>query len=1400
MADDDVVWVPILPSLRGFASQLRTGTERSAREAGEAAGDALARGIESRQGAVEKATEKVAKAQDKVADAAGKVRVAEQQLDDLRSRGNATAAQIAAAEERVEAARRRNVQATRDAERASRSLEEANDALTRAQRESNDAVEAGPGALRRLGDVAGGATNQLKTLAVAAAGVAAAVGVGVNKAMEREAGNDLLAAQLGASPELAKEYGEVAGRLYAGAWGDSMEDVNAAVVSVASTFVTAGSEGEASLEKITANAMDFAKVFGVDVNEAVMSASQLVENGLAANSTEAFDLMTAAFQRVPAAMREELPDLMNEYGTNFRALGLTGEEAMGMLVAASRNGAIELDKTGDALKEFTLLGSDMSKSSVEAYETIGLNAEEMSRKVASGGPGAREALQSVADGLLGIEDPLTRANTAIALFGTPLEDLSVDQIPQFLESLSTGADEMIGFEGAMADASETVNDNMLTQMESWGRSIENNFVGLIGEDVMPILGDFTSSLEENEGSMLATVAGMTGFGGALAGFEQAQGVFASVKDGVTSLKDTAVSAKESIQSGWESTKAAASWVKTKAQAAIDAAKTAGSWVAAQARIAAGWVATGARATGSFLVTAASASAHAAGTAASWIAAQARAGIGWAAMAARATGAFILTAASATTNAAIVAAQWVAANTRAAASFVATRVAMLAGAAATAAVTAAQWLLNAALNANPIGLVIAALVALGVGLKMAWDHSETFRSIVMGAWDGIRAAASFAWDVILRPIFDAFVNGLRVVGDAGLWLWHNAIQPAFDGIGAAASLVWNSVVSPVFESMKSGVALVGTAFETAAGWIGQVWDRVRGFAAVPIKFVIEQIYNKGIVAAWGKVAGWLGIDPLEEYRPEWLGQFRDGGVLPGYSPNRDNLRFVSTDGSAAIDLGGGESILRPEVAKAVGPGWVQGVNAAARKGPDAVRQYLGGFAGGGIVESITAIAAREFPGLSVSSSYRNTNDLHGQGKAVDLSDQYSGGPSTPLMQAAARYFYERYGSRLAELIHWPLNGWENIDEGRPFNFGEPTNSQHTDHLHVASHEPLGEPGEGGNWFTNAIGRAVGWLRERVAGAFDAIMDPIGNAIPSFGDSPLGRLPKSAFDTMRSTVRDWLLGKADENEGSGNATPGSGPARDQIREAMAAYGWDTGPQWDAVDFIAQRESGYDPLARNPSSGAFGIPQFLGSTKDQYLPDENPNPRIQGDAMARYIRDRYGDPLEARRHWEEHGWYDDGGLAVGRGALWKNVLEPERVLDPAQTAAFESLVPNLVTLADGFRGGFADIPGGSEFADFLLQLPAQIAEEQGRDVLDFFGAGKLGDVIFADPASPETAGLGTVDAPADTDGEDGGGGGAPAPTGPLVVIEQLVVDNVQEAANAMSREARRLVRSDVMLGGWA
>jgi phage-related protein len=55
-------------------------------------------------------------------------------------------------------------------------------------------------------------------------------------------------------------------------------------------------------------------------------------------------------------------------------------------------------------------------------------------------------------------------------------------------------------------------------------------------------------------------------------------------------------------------------------------------------------------------------------------------------------------------------------------------------------TAAQWALNVAMNANPIGLVVAGIAALVAGVVWAWNTFEGFRKAVYIVWEFLKAFA------------------------------------------------------------------------------------------------------------------------------------------------------------------------------------------------------------------------------------------------------------------------------------------------------------------------------------------------------------------------------------------------------------------------------------------------------------------------------------------------------------------------------------------------------------------------------------------------------------------------------------------------------------------------------------
>jgi hypothetical protein len=69
----------------------------------------------------------------------------------------------------------------------------------------------------------------------------------------------------------------------------------------------------------------------------------------------------------------------------------------------------------------------------------------------------------------------------------------------------------------------------------------------------------------------------------------------------------------------------------------------------------------------------------------------------------------------------------------------------------------------------------------------------------------------------------------------------------------------------------------------------------------------------------------------------------------------------------------------------------------------------------------------------------------------------------------------------------------------------------------------------------------------------------------------------------------------------------------------------------------ESGWNHLAENPSSGAYGIPQSLPANKmASEGKDWKTNPATQIKWGVKYIKLRYGSPCDAYNHFKLKNWY--------------------------------------------------------------------------------------------------------------------------------------------------------------------
>jgi phage-related protein len=191
---------------------------------------------------------------------------------------------------------------------------------------------------------------------------------------------------------------------------------------------------------------------------------------------------------------------------------------------------------------------------------------------------------------------------------------------------------------------------------------------------------------------------------------------------------------------------------------------------------------------------------------------------------------------------------------------------------------AQAILNGAMLLNPIGLVVVAVAALAAALVYAWNNSETFRAVVMGAWQGIQSAASAAWG-FLQGVFAALVTATQAVGQAAVWLWQTVFVPAgagiaaaFTAIGTAATWLWSNVLQPVFDAIGLAARILVAIIVTVlvAPWL--IAFNLLGMAATWLWTNAIQPAFAAIQAFLGTVWAWIDANVFQPIGVAlaWLG--------------------------------------------------------------------------------------------------------------------------------------------------------------------------------------------------------------------------------------------------------------------------------------------------------------------------------------------------------------------------------------------------------------------------------------------------------------------------------------------------------------------------------------------------
>lgn len=666
--------------------------------------------------------------------------------------------------------------------------------------------------------------------------------------------------------------------------------------------------------------------------------------------------------------------------------------------------------------------------------------------------------------------------------------------------------------------------------------------------------------------------------------------------------------------------------------------------------------------------------------------------------------------------------------------------------ATLAWAAAQWLLNAALLANPIGIVVVAL-ALLVGaivylatqtrfFQIIWSATWNFIKVVSVAiWNGMRAAALAIWGAMLASwrficramgiVFRAVWTGIRIFAQAvwtgmlivgrilwgamraswgffagamrntfvavwrgirafgtGTWramlivgraLW-GAMNASWRAILGAMRTVWSAVWRGILavgrsvwralsSSLKSVLNAMLAAFRGAINGIRIVWNRLRGIVAAPVKFFVNTVYNNGLRKAWNNTAGKIpGVPDLPAAR---LGFASGGPVFGPGGPRQDKIHAM---------LSAGEYVINADAVKKIGVQNLDALN-GGKGGPSmknkpnpGVDPSMPGFFLGGIIPNpIDWIkkAASKVKDLVAGVLEWGPNIFKDVGeKALKFTMAPVYGligrigkdrPSGNWGDAISRFGKEGLDALIAFAVgKMPEGGggnygaglaWARTQQGKRYQWGGNGNPSWDCSGFMSAIESVirGEKPHR-RWATGSFPPgAPGWKKNfsspfmigiTNAGVGHTAGTLLGTNVECRGGKGCIVGPGARGYNDRMFTSRWGL--------TVKATAGSGGAAKSIaRSMLGRFGWGQ-DQWPDLEALWQRESGWNPRARNPSSGAYGIPQALPASKMASAgADWRTNPATQILWGLGYIKGRYGSPRRANAFQRSHNWYRDGGL---------------------------------------------------------------------------------------------------------------------------------------------------------------
>lgn len=162
----------------------------------------------------------------------------------------------------------------------------------------------------------------------------------------------------------------------------------------------------------------------------------------------------------------------------------------------------------------------------------------------------------------------------------------------------------------------------------------------------------------------------------------------------------------------------------------------------------------------------------------------------------------------------------------------------------------------------VGLLLLPFIAMAAAIALIWMGIKAAFDLV---WPLIWGAIKFAWESIIKPIFDLMLSVFTFVWD-GIKAAFNLV---WDAIKFAIDLYWNYYIKPIFELMLTVFKLAWDGIKTA---FNLVWDAIKGAITFVWNNVIKPVFE-AFATVFGKV--WDGIKKAFEGAWDFITRTIDG---------------------------------------------------------------------------------------------------------------------------------------------------------------------------------------------------------------------------------------------------------------------------------------------------------------------------------------------------------------------------------------------------------------------------------------------------------------------------------------------------------------------------------------------